>query len=412
MKTIIIFLISIPTFCYSQWNGTYFHADQESVIEVLNKDIIIAATKAGGRFHRSTDGGNTWSIYQTIFTTSYFYDIQFPTDSVGYACGGTNSGTHKNVIVKSIDGGQTWDSITSNAYTGNSFKKLHFINADTGLVALDNGGLLITLNGGITFNTIFIQEIVTDITSKPNKEFYISTNQYVNSNSSVYSIVKSNDLGNSWRIVYSDVNNNAGTGNHREISELFFADNNTGYGVSGSGFLLKSTNGGSSWTSSFIYPFAFYDLTAVHFTSPNVGYVNNMGGIYQTIDGGTNWTSQTISPSTIIEQIKFANDTIGYALGDSGIYKTTNAGLILSVKEINNVSDFQIYPNPVKDVLQLRGLDKFSIITIQLYDLKGKLIKDISPTTNELNVLEYNKGIYFLRIQTDNTLLTRKVIIK
>src|SRR5690242_20605902 len=87
-KSILLFAVLAPFLVQAQWNLVYNHNDQELSMAVLNKDTIIAVTNSGGRVHRSVDGGQSWSFYQTVFTTSWFYDVHFPTQQVGYACGG------------------------------------------------------------------------------------------------------------------------------------------------------------------------------------------------------------------------------------------------------------------------------------------------------------------------------------
>jgi len=407
MKTLIILLtFTIPTLCYSQWNGIYFHGDQENVIEVINKDTVIAVTNWGGRIHRSTDGGQTWSFYQTIFTTSWFLDIHFPTNSVGYACGGTAFGNHTNIIAKTINGGQTWDSITSNDFSGYSFGKIHFINADTGFVAQEAGNILITVDGGNSFSNISTQGAITDIASKPNKELFIARRKYVNSTTNIYFIDKSNDLGNNWTTVYTDTMSGGNGINHRQINKLFFVNNTIGFAVGGNGLFLKTTDGGSTWTSAFINPFT--NLTGLHFNTPDVGYINNAGGIYRTEDGGQSWTVQSITPLTIIHQIQFANDTIGYALGDNGIYKTTNGGIILSVSEMDNTTHFTIYPNPTCDKLFITPF-KETITSITIYNQLGQKIKELEAT-NEIDVSFLSKGIYLLAIKTDKYQTTQRFV--
>lgn len=407
MKTLIILLtISIPTLCYSQWNGIYFHGDQESVIEVINKDTVIAATNWDGRIHRTTDGGQTWSFYQTEFTTSWFLDVHFPTNSVGYACGGTAFGSHTNVIAKTTDAGQTWDSITSNDFTGYSFRKIHFINADTGFVAQEAGDILITVDGGNSFSNITTDGAVTAITSNPNEEVFIGLRKFLSANSYVYSILKSTDFGNNWSAVYSDTMNGVSGINHREINELFFVSNNVGLAVGGNGLFLKTIDGGATWTSSFINPYT--NLTGLHFTSPNVGYINNAGGIYRTEDGGMNWAVQNISPLTIIHQIKFTNHTIGFALGDNGVYKTTNGGILLSVNEINKSSDFTIYPNPTSDKIFITS-PKETITSLAIFNQLGQKIKELEAS-DEIDVSFLSKAIYLLVIKTDKNQTTKRFV--
>src|SRR5690606_10995241 len=150
-----------------------------------------------------------------------------------------------------------------------------------------------------------------------------------------------------------------------------------GIAVGGNGLFLKTTDGGVTWTSSFINPYT--NLTGLHFISPDVGYVNNAGGIYRPEDGGMSWTVQNISPLTIIHQIKFANDTLGYALGDNGIYKTTNGGMVLSVNEINNALDLTIYPNPTSGKIFIASPTE-SITSMAIFNQIGQKIKELQAT--------------------------------
>ncbi|MEX1000696.1 MAG: YCF48-related protein [Crocinitomicaceae bacterium] len=393
MKIVIILVsVSFSTLCYSQWNGIYFHADQESAIAVINKDTIVTVANDGGRIHRSTDGGQNWSFYQTVFSEA-FLDIDFPTNLVGYACGGSSFGLHKEFIAKTTDAGQTWDSLTSDA-NGSFyyFTKIRFINADTGFVAPMVGELQKTVDGGTTFTQIPLIDpqmlSVNEIAIKPNNEIFVVVRLTQGPGITSYSIFSSDDLGSNWTSVY--------TGDNTSISKIFFVNNSIGYAVGGNGLFLKTTDGGASWTSSWINPYT--GLTGLHFTSPEVGYINNAGGIYRTEDGGISWTVQNISPLTIIRQIKFANDTIGYALGD-GIYKTTNGGVILSVNEADNKAHFTIYPNPSSDKIFIQPLDE-TIKSLAIYNQLGQKIKEFEAS-DEIDVSFLLKGIYLLEIKTD-----------
>lgn len=400
MKTLITLLtISISTLCYSQWSGIYFHGDQESAITVLNEDTIVAVTNGGGRIHRSTDGGETWSFYQTVFSEE-FLDIDFPTNSVGYASGGSAFGIHKEFIAKTIDGGQTWDSLVSND-GGYYFTKIRFINADTGFVAPMSGELQKTTNGGATFTQIPLIDPkmlgVKEIAIKANEEIFVALKLTEGPGITSYSICRSDDLGVNWTTVYTGDEN---------VSNIFFVDDNIGYAVGGDGLFLKTIDGGSTWTKTLISPYT--SLTGLYFISPEVGYINNAGGIYRTEDGGINWTVQNISPLTIIHQIKFANNTIGYALGDNGIYKTTNGGLLMNENEIDNNSDFTIYPNPTNDKIFITPFNE-PMVSVAIFNQLGQKIIEFEAK-NELDVSFLSKGVYLLVIKTDKYQTTKRFV--
>lgn len=398
MKNLMMLLLmSIPMLGYAQWNGVYFHADYESAFQVLNKDTIIAVTYGDGRIHRTANGGQSWSFYQTEFTTSWFLDIDFPTNTIGYACGGTAYGNHTNIIAKTTNGGQTWDSLTSNAFSGYSFTKIHFLNPDTGFVAQEGNSILATLDGGATFNILTLEGTATDIVSKPNRELFVALRKRIDINTNAYYIAKSTDLGNTWTLVYSDLMANTNGINHREINKLFFVDNNLGYAVGGNGLFLKTTDGGTTWSTSFVSPYS--NLTGLYFVSSNVGYINNAGGIYRTDDGGINWIVQNITPLEIINDIQFADETTGYALGQNGIFKTSNGGQIVKVNEPDYLTQFTSYPSPANDKIFITPWDN-SINSVVIFNQTGQKVMQFEAK-NELDISSLSKGVYFLLIKAD-----------
>ncbi|RYZ28334.1 MAG: hypothetical protein EOP49_41535, partial [Sphingobacteriales bacterium] len=105
-------------------------------------------TGSEGKIYRTLNGGTSWDSAQTIFTTSWFNDIRFPSASVGYACGGTSFGTHHSIIARTSNGGVTWDSLTSNTF---SFE-FYSLSAPTENTAYFAGFELVkTTDGGQTF---------------------------------------------------------------------------------------------------------------------------------------------------------------------------------------------------------------------------------------------------------------------
>jgi photosystem II stability/assembly factor-like uncharacterized protein len=401
-KAIILLTITFPTLCFSQWNEVYNHADQETSMAVLNKDTLIAVTNTEGRIHRSTDGGQSWSFYQTIFTESGFYDVHFPTQEVGYACGGADFGLQTNIIVKTLNSGLTWDSIISTGFTGSSFSNIHFINVDTGFVSPDANGLLITTDGGANFSWVNIStgiSSVTEIVSTPNQTVFVSTREYlIPTQEYVFSILKTTDLGNNWTIVHADTMSGTGEINLRQINKMFFIDNNVGYCAGGAGLFMKTTDGGNTWATSFIHPYT--NLSGLHFTSENVGYTNNAGGIYKTTDGGMNWSVQNLSQPSIISQIQFANDTIGFAIGQEAIYKTTNAGDILNLPTINDENKLIIYPNPANNAISILGAFE-NIESIKIFNSLGQIVQEMRSQFDTIDISTLPNGIYSLSIETD-----------
>ena len=109
---------------------------------------------------------------------------------------------------------------------------------------------------------------------------------------------------------------------------VFFLDANTGYIGGRYGTLLKTTNGGTSWTT--LNPGVTDDITSVFFTDANTGYatVGPSGSILKTTNGGVNWVTQLTVPSADggFASVWFTDANHGHAVGDCGLYNTANGG--------------------------------------------------------------------------------------
>ena len=75
-----------------------------------------------------------------------------------------------------------------------------------------------------------------------------------------------------------------------------------------------------------------------------------------------------------------------------------------------NISDIIVYPNPAQDILRVES-EGFAILSVNVYNLLGDLVLDSSNFTNDqLNVSSLSKGTYFLKIQTELGIESRKFI--
>ena len=76
-------------------------------------------------------------------------------------------------------------------------------------------------------------------------------------------------------------------------------------------------------------------------------------------------------------------------------------------------STVSVYPNPVKDQLHIQLSKETLILDVAVYDLNGKLVwKENLAKTSEvnLNVKDWTAGVYVVKITTDDTQFTKKII--
>ena len=96
----------------------------------------------------------------------------------------------------------------------------------------------------------------------------------------------------------------------------------------------------------------------------------------------------------------------------------TSVGVAMIIVRDTNVEEttcgnISVYPNPAKDVVRL-STDNGQQTTVRIYNILGMLIEEIEINSNEteINVSDYNPGIYFFNIQTENGNVTRKIVVE
>ena len=82
----------------------------------------------------------------------------------------------------------------------------------------------------------------------------------------------------------------------------------------------------------------------------------------------------------------------------------------VNVDEINTI-DVTIYPNPAKDFIKLSAVScQHSVIKI--YNCLGMLMDEIEIDSEELeiNLSDYNPGVYFVNIKSENGTVVKKIV--
>jgi photosystem II stability/assembly factor-like uncharacterized protein len=116
---------------------------------------------------------------------------------------------------------------------------------------------------------------------------------------------------------------------------VFFTDANTGY-IAGSDsnfhdLILKTTNAGVTWNTSY-QGNSDESLVSIYFPTPNVGYAVGYwsGHLLKTTDGGANWTLLNYGYSSYFQSVYFTSPETGYIINAFGrLLKTTDGGITL-----------------------------------------------------------------------------------
>ncbi len=164
---------------------------------------------------------------------------------------------------------------------------------------------------------------------------------------------------------------------------------------------------GSTWTT--------HEMPAQYFYFINAGLTLGLSlvehnKLYYTANDGTS-AGLHILPEPVLNAYAY-NESLVFVFGENGIiYKSVNLEEALSNHAVTNQS-FTIYPNPANSSISLDyNADLISINSITIINAQGKTIHS---TTGNCTTLPFNgaaSGMYILQINTDQGLITKKIIV-
>lgn len=225
-----------------------------------------------------------------------------------------------------------------------------------------------------------------------------------------YGIYYSNDLGINWEKVDSF-----------DIEIYSLAATNAGSFIAGSdGKMYKSQDHGESWRLVF-------DETSNYFkdiiVKDNFIYAASRGqGIYVSIDDGENWekSSDGLLSEDIISLCADKNNIIFAGTFRYGVFSTNEVSTIdYSPSPIPQYYLLNNYPNPFNPTTKISfAISKSSNITLKVYDALGReistLIDEYMEAGNYLvsfDASELASGIYFYRLLSDTYSDTKKMVL-
>ncbi|MFC2111035.1 T9SS type A sorting domain-containing protein [Bacteroidota bacterium] len=407
----VIFSIDSAKF---RFDDVYFVND--TVGFVVGIDARIQGT-APGLILRTKDGGISWdtTIFNATTKPTNLHTVHFPTQDTGYVAGfGTT-------IAKTTNGGNTWNILDSTGLPwGADFKTIYFLNAYEGFVSLGNSGSLLakTNDGGLSWN------IYGGINIIGGRELdFVGDSIGVLCSGNGYFITKNSGI--SWDTITTGISFSSHSISFSSTNIGFIAGlgsygtPNFNYGVIG-----RTIDGGQTWSSKEFQSIRM--LNTIFAVDSNIVYaggdpqgIGNVRGFMKSPDGGLNWGFQecsncdpTLRP--IISSMYFVDAKIGYAVDPWGfIYKTTNGGgtiYELGMEDISTsltVQDIYLYPNPAQNYINIL-LNKPSSrdIEIQIYDIVGKLINTYNhenlQSFNKIDISKLKAGIYFVKVGFGN----------
>lgn len=223
-------------------------------------------------------------------------------------------------------------------------------------------------------------------------------------------------------------NQNVGTGNNWTVV------NNPGYGFTNKTlrYAFNSTNAANVWfytnglalTAGTSYTISYKygnnsttyieKMKVAYGTSPVDTSMTNPLADHPSITGGTA-TSTATSNSVDFTPAVSGDYYFGfnaYSDVDQFYLYVDDISITTALSTVDfNSNKFTIYPNPVKDILNI-GLNK-TISSVAIYNLLGQevLVKTVNADQSQLNVANLSKGTYMVKVTAeDGAIKTMKVI--
>jgi hypothetical protein len=417
------------------------------------KDISFATPLCGyivtelGAVYKTTNGGDNWTSVMNLGFPYYWYGVHALSADTIVIAGFNNQGNIKSGVVRwSFNGGTTWTN-DINLYIPSGvgwLSRIHFFDKNRGIVSAEfSGGMHYTTNGGKDSTGWTYVQVNSDlgwftgnIDALPNGNIFTTGIHFAHSS----------DFGLTWTSVVPADNVFDGG--------VDFVDNNLLLGLTGGGsispsalgWMHRTTDGGLTWgarLNTFPYP-----IRSVKYFNDSLLFAfggnlyQETGGIYSSTNAGSNWNLDLSTGAEMFafDYKKISNDSIDiWCVGSTGsgsgyigkLFKTRIVYNIVGIKTVNNQLPgefrlFQNYPNPFNPVTNIRfsiaenGKEKKENGTVSL-KIFNSLGKEVAILVNEKlgsgeyevkwNAADFPSGIYFSKLETDNFVQTKKMIL-
>ena len=156
-------------------------------------------------------------------------------------------------------------------------------------------------------------------------------------------------------------------------------------------------------------------------TMPNADNDPNQNGIYRVGSTTTNGTGGLTGTVAYIGTATTFNDT--YVAGNFyKVYAVDKAfnysneivvsDALLGVEDDLFASNFRIYPNPVKDIINIES-NNIEVSSVKMYNLLGKeVFSQKGLQGKSIDVSSLSSGMYILKVDAEGKSLNRKIVVQ
>ena len=380
--------------------------------------------------------------YKDSGTDFILLDLSIPPgqDQIAYAAGSQYTVDSEGIIIKTVDGGETWETIYPLSGTVHSFTRIEFVSPLKGFVVGWGNTFMMTEDGGATWVDIAAG---TDIYYYSGLNFYDENNGFamgLNLSNGLDSYI-TNDGGITWNLgtnttnmaefasAYADEDTLFTVGKDQVISksedggenwsvintgiqgfynfEVYFKDLNNGIVSTEDGTLLTTHDSGLTWDSSSTGYHNFYGL---NYVGDQLFAAGTDEDVFQSFNNGNTWNLIFSGPPiATFYAIEFFSNGDALICGSQGTMLKASA-LILNTNTVENSSLTIFYRSSIKELIVNSDLVFSSYL---IYSLDGKLINEQKVTSNntlKIDVSHLSNGNYMVVLNSDNNRRTAKFV--
>ena len=117
------------------------------------------------------------------------------------------------------------------------------------------------------------------------------------------------------------------------------------------------------------------------------------------------------------DNLAFRYNNAHLVSGFLGIDETTetferNTAITLSTNTTEAAADFQLYPNPAKDLITIQTNNSQEIKTVSIVDMQGRTVFTSNQNIESISVRNLQQGMYFMTLETESGKSSTKKFIK